>query len=98
MSEPAIAPPTRHPTNFEMRWNLRMTFEAGNGPATRPTGRSDCNRVAMAGLEAAQGESHAAVFRLENTQTILSTMTPHSKQIIARSKIKTGKDQEPWSP
>ena len=44
------------------------------------------------------GENHCAVFRLENIQTILSTTTPHIKPLIARSKIKTGKDQEPWSP
>ena len=44
------------------------------------------------------GESHCAVFRLETTQTILSTMTPHIKPLNAMSKIKTGKDQEPWSP
>jgi hypothetical protein len=42
--------------------------------------------------------SHCAGFRLENIQTILSTMTPHIKPLNARSKIKTGKDQEPWSP
>lgn len=44
------------------------------------------------------GESHCAVFRLENIQTILSTTTPHIKPLIVRSKITAGKDQEPWSP
>ena len=44
------------------------------------------------------GKTHRVVFRLEDSQTILSTITPHIKQLIARSKIKTGKDQEPWSP
>lgn len=44
------------------------------------------------------GESHGAVFRFDNIQTVLSTMTPHIKPLMARSKIRTGKDQEPWSP
>ena len=51
----------------------------------------------LMGCIASLGEGHCAVFRLENSQTILSAITPHVKQLI-RSKIKTGKDQEPWSP
>ena len=41
------------------------------------------------------GESYCRALRFEKKQNNLSTMTPHIKPLVARSKTRTGNDQDP---